>query len=97
VPVSSETVMRVHVLVKGIVQGVFYRDFTQRQAEKFGLAGWVRNVRDGRVEAVAEGAAEDVVRWLSALRQGPSSSRVDEVEIVQDEAVEELDGFEVRY
>jgi acylphosphatase len=89
--------MRVHVLVKGIVQGVFYRDFTQRQAEKLGLAGWVRNVRDGRVEAVAEGAAEDVERWVAALRQGPSSARVDEVEVVQGDAAEELSGFEVRY
>lgn len=89
--------MRVHVFVSGIVQGVFFRDFTQRQAEHNRLAGWVRNLRDGRVEAVAEGDAESVERWLAALRQGPPSSRVDEVQIVRSEAVEGLDGFEVRY
>ena len=89
--------MRVHVYVSGIVQGVFFRDFTQRQAKSNGLVGWVRNLRDGRVEAVAEGDSEDVERWLAALRQGPPSSRVDGVEVVRNEAVEGLSGFDVRY
>jgi acylphosphatase len=89
--------MRVHVYVSGIVQGVFFRDFTQRQGEFNRLAGWVRNLPDGRVEAVAEGNAEDVERWLAALRQGPPSSRVDGIEVVSGEAEEGLGEFEVKY
>lgn len=89
--------MRVHVYVSGLVQGVFYRDFKQRQAERLGLAGWVRNLRDGRVEAVAEGNREDVERWLDLLRQGPPSARVKGIEANWDEAQEELAGFEVRF
>jgi len=88
---------RVHVLVSGLVQGVFYRDFTQRQAEQLGLAGWVRNLRDGRVEAVAEGSREGIERWLDLLRQGPPSSRVRGVEALWDEEQEELTEFEVRF
>ena len=89
--------MRVHVFVSGIVQGVFFRDFTQRQGEHNRLTGWVRNMRDGRVEAVAEGDDEGIERWLVALREGPPSSRVDGVEVVKGEAEENLPGFDVRY
>jgi len=89
--------MQVHVYVSGIVQGVFFRDFTQQQAEHYRLGGWVRNLRDRRVEAVAEGDAENVERWLAALRQGPPSSRVDDVEVVKGEAEEGFSAFEVRY
>jgi acylphosphatase len=88
---------RVHVYVSGIVQGVFYRDFTLRQAEKLGLAGWVRNLRDGRVEAVAEGSREDVERWLSQLRKGPPSASVKGVEVNWNETPEGLTGFQVTY
>jgi acylphosphatase len=88
---------RVHVYVSGIVQGVCYRDFTQRQAERLGLTGWVRNLRDSRVEAVAEGGREDVERWLDLLRQGPPSARVSGVEAIWDVAQEELKGFDIRF
>jgi acylphosphatase len=89
--------MRVHVYVSGIVQGVFFRDFTQRQAERNSVGGWVRNLRDGRVEAVAEGDAGSIERWLAELRQGPPSGRVDNVEVTRNEPEEGLGGFEVRY
>jgi acylphosphatase len=88
---------RVHVYVSGIVQGVCFRDFTQRRAGALGLAGWVRNLRDGRVEAVAQGSKEDIERWLADLRQGAASSRVDEVRMAWDETAEELAGFEIRF
>ena len=89
--------MRVHVYVSGTVQGVFFRDFTWRHAEQYRLTGWVRNLRDGRVEAVAEGDAERIERWLADLRQGPPSGRVDNIEVVRNEPEEGLGGFEVRH
>jgi acylphosphatase len=66
-------------LVSGRVQGVGFRYFTLEAARREGLAGYVRNLDDGRVEAVAEGESESVVRFERALRQGPSRSRVEHV------------------
>ena len=86
---------RLHVLVSGRVQGVFFRDFTRRQAVDRGLAGWVRNLADGRVEAVLEGARPDVEAVLESLREGPSRARVENVEH-REEPPEGLDGFQVR-
>lgn len=61
------------------MQGVGFRYFTLETARREGLAGYVRNLDDGRVEAVAEGESESVVRFERALRQGPSRSRVEHV------------------
>jgi acylphosphatase len=70
-------------LVSGRVQGVGFRYFASDAARREGLAGSVRNLDDGRVEAIAEGEAESVVRFERALRQGPSHARVEHV-IVED-------------
>ena len=86
---------RLHVLVSGRVQGVFFRDFTRRAALDYGLSGWVRNLADGRVEAVLEGARSDVDAVLERLREGPPRARVEGVEHHQ-EPPEGLDGFQVR-
>jgi acylphosphatase len=69
-----------HVFIRGRVQGVGYRDFTERTALKFGLAGWVRNRRDGAVEAVFAGPAEAVVAMMEACRRGPFNARVDGID-----------------
>ena len=71
----SASVIR-HVIVRGTVQGVGFRAFVQRHALERGLAGWVRNRRDGTVEAVLAGAAAEVDAALEALRKGPSSAKV---------------------
>ena len=87
--------IRRRVLVSGRVQGVAFRAAARAQAHAVGVAGWVRNLADGRVEAVFEGepAAVDVlVAWCHA---GPSWARVERVE-VQDEIPEGLATFEVR-
>jgi acylphosphatase len=87
---------RAHVLVSGKVQGVFYRDSTRQKAESLGLAGWVRNLRDGRVEAVFEGpedAVKDAVAWC---REGSPNARVTDVDVLWTEPEEKLEGFEVR-
>ena len=71
----SASVIR-HVIVRGTVQGVGFRAFVERHAYERGLAGWVRNRRDGSVEAVLAGPADAVDAALVALRKGPSSAKV---------------------
>ena len=68
------------VVVRGRVQGVGFRAWTEHQAELHGLGGWVRNLRDGSVEAVFAGPAEMVEIVLRALRQGPRGAKVEAVE-----------------
>jgi acylphosphatase len=72
-----------HVTIRGRVQGVGYRYFVEREAQSRDLEGWVRNRRDGSVEAVFSGPAEAVTGMIAACRRGPSSARV---EALQDEA-----------
>ena len=72
---------RARVVVRGRVQGVFFRAETRERARSFGLAGWVRNNPDGTVEAVFEGDRERVDSMLAWCRRGPSLARVDDVEI----------------
>lgn len=69
----------VHVRITGVVQGVGYRAWTEHAARSRGLDGWVRNRRDGSVEAVIAGDEASVEDMLRALRAGPPSSEVDEV------------------
>lgn len=72
-----------HVLIQGRVQGVWYRGWTVQQAQALNLAGWVRNLSDGRVEAVFHGPAERVRAMIEACRQGPPAARVDRLDIDQ--------------
>jgi len=72
-----------HVTVRGRVQGVGYRYFVEREAQSRDLDGWVRNRRDGSVEAIFAGPAEAVTAMIAACRRGPSSAQV---EALQDEA-----------
>lgn len=67
--------------IRGRVQGVGFRDFVQREADTLGLDGWVRNRRDGSVEAVVRGEKKLVERLLGRCHEGPAASRVDAVKI----------------
>ena len=87
--------IRYRVLVSGRVQGVFFRDSCRRMAEQHGVAGWVRNLPDGRVEAVFEGPAEDVRRLIDWAHGGPRMAVVDDV-AVQSEPPEGLAAFRIR-
>ena len=87
--------IRRRVVVTGHVQGVFFRDSVQRLALRSSVAGWVRNNRDGSVEAVFEGEPDAVERLVAFCRDGPRGARVDRVDVHEDEA-EGLDGFTVR-
>jgi acylphosphatase len=71
---------RLHVLIEGRVQGVFFRASTRDEARKLGLDGWVRNLPDGRVEALIEGDRRAVAEMLLWCRRGPKYSYVDRVD-----------------
>jgi acylphosphatase len=87
-------VIRYRLLISGRVQGVFFRDTCRRVAQQHGVSGWVRNLPDGRVEAVFEGPAVDVGRLVEWSREGPSTAVVEDVR-VQAEPPEGLSGFQV--
>ena len=95
-PSMCREVERVHLLIQGRVQGVWYRASTQRQAETLGLTGWVRNLHDGRVEAVAQGAREALDALVTWAHDGPPTARVDNVSVRWSEPGEALEGFELR-
>ncbi|MCC0094904.1 acylphosphatase [Streptomyces flavotricini] len=86
--------VRSRVIVHGGVQGVFFRDTCRRTALDYGVAGWVRNLPDGTVEAAFEGPAEAVARLITWTRQGPPTATVTRVE-VHEEPLEALTTFEI--
>ena len=73
--------IRLHVYISGRVQGVFFRDSTKNMALKLGLKGWVRNLRDGRVEEVFEGESDKVSDILEWCKKGPINASVSNVTI----------------
>ncbi len=72
---------RVHVVVSGRVQGVAFRYYAEKWATSLGVTGWVRNLDDGRVEAVAEGEREVLDRFVNLMRAGPRAARVEDAEV----------------
>jgi acylphosphatase len=89
---------RAHVYVSGRVQGVWFRESTRRRAEELGLAGFVRNLPDGRVEAVFEGEEHAVRTAVRYVHEGPPNARVTDVEVDEQplDAPLESRGFRVR-
>ncbi len=88
---------RAHVFVSGWVQGVFFRAETRDQARQLGVTGWVRNLWDGRVEAVFEGedwAIEQLVAWC---HRGPCGAQVDNVNVTHEALAGEYQTFNIRY
>ncbi len=81
-------------MVSGRVQGVGFRFFAEQAAKKAGVAGWVRNLPDGRVETVVEGSDDAVERYLAELRKGPFGSRVTDV-AVEERQPGNLESFEI--
>ena len=93
---NNQTV-RAHIWVKGRVQGVGFRAHVEYQARKVGgLSGWVRNVGDDTVEAIAEGERDSVERLIQIMKDGPRASRVDEARVDWEEPTGEFDRFGVR-
>jgi acylphosphatase len=93
---SAESPRRLVALVRGQVQGVGYRWFTQRQAQALRVHGWVSNQADGSVEVVAEGPEDALGRLLLALWEGPAGASVGAVDVRHEPARGNLSGFEIR-
>jgi len=88
---------RTHLFISGRVQGVFYRANTRDQARRLGLTGWVRNLPDGRVEAVVEGEEEKIKELIDWCHQGPPGAQVRGVELRWEDYRGEFADFEIRY
>ncbi|MBS7640857.1 MAG: acylphosphatase [Candidatus Bathyarchaeia archaeon] len=89
--------VRAHVFVSGRVQGVFFRHETKLRAIRNNVTGWVRNLPDGRVEAVFEGEKEAVEAMIDFCRMGPPGAKVKNVEVVWEEPTGEFKDFRVIY
>lgn len=87
--------VRAHVWISGRVQGVFFRAHTKEVAEKLGLTGWVRNLPDGRVEAVFEGEEEAVKEAIEWCKRGPPLAKVERVEVRYEDPTGEFKDFRI--
>ncbi|MEK6837248.1 MAG: acylphosphatase [Nanoarchaeota archaeon] len=88
---------RIRAVIKGKVQGVFYREFVRREAEALGVSGFARNLRDGTVEIVAEGEEKQIKEFEKRFRKGPLMAFVSEVEMEEEPATGEFEGFDIRF
>jgi len=93
----AREIVRVRVLVEGRVQGVAYRFFAEKHAARLGIAGWVRNLPDGRVEVVAEGTSDRIETFLERLKEGPSLARVDGFAVRREAATGEFRDFRIAF
>ncbi len=84
---------RVRLVAVGRVQGVNFRAAALRRAAELGVVGWVRNVEDGSVEAVAEGQEAAIEEFIAWMRAGPPAARVDELRVTREEPTGEFDRF----
>lgn len=83
------------VFVSGFVQGVGFRQWIKRNAEKLGITGWVRNLSDGRVKGVFVGEKKQLDNIISICRKGPFLSEVKSVDVIWEESIEKFDTFEI--
>jgi acylphosphatase len=89
--------VRAHVYISGRVQGVFFRSETKEKADEYGVKGWVRNLPDGRVEAIFEGEKEKVDKIIEFCRHGPPGAIVKNIEIIWEEWRGEFKDFRIKY
>jgi len=88
---------RVHMIIHGIVQGVFFRANAKNVAERLGLKGYARNMANGCVEVVAEGPEQKIKELIEFCKKGPRAARVDKVDVKFEKASGEFEDFEVRH
>lgn len=94
---QGKEMVRAHLRIYGLVQGVFFRSTMRSVAYRLGVTGWVRNLPDGSVEAVVEGpreAVEEIIRWA---HRGPPAARVERVEVEWEPYKGEFKGFKIKY
>ncbi|SPJ16072.1 Acylphosphatase [Syntrophobacter sp. SbD2] len=88
---------RVHVWITGRVQGVFFRAYTRDAAQLIGVTGWVRNLPDGRVEAVFEGGSDKVERMIEWCREGSPMSRIERVDLLDEVYIGDFDELAITH
>ena len=89
--------VRAHIIVSGIVQGVFFRFNTMKKAMECGVSGWVKNRRDGKVEVLCEGEEANVQRVVDWCMKGPEGSFVSKTEVTWEEYIGEFETFQITY
>lgn len=89
--------VKAQVIITGRVQGVFFRGKTRNEAKKYNINGWVRNLADGRVEAVFEGEKENVDKLIDFAGKGPSYAKVRDLDIIWMDYTGEFNDFQIRY
>lgn len=94
---KDEKIKRAHIIVKGRVQGIFFRSNTKRIAAELELKGYVKNLPDGNVEVIAEGDEEKIKKLIQFCKTGPSLAKVEDVNIEFEKPTKEFGGFEVRH
>ncbi|MFH1447795.1 MAG: acylphosphatase [Candidatus Micrarchaeota archaeon] len=87
---------RLHMVISGTVQGVFFRASTREKALALGLTGWVKNLLSGEVECVAEGDRDPLDYFLQWIKRGPPGTTVNSVHETREDATGEFSGFEIR-
>lgn len=87
--------MLAHIFISGFVQGVGFRQFVKSNAQKLELRGWVKNISDGRVEAVFQGSKESTEKMILACKKGPFLSEIKEIEVFWEESKTDFTEFEV--
>ncbi|MBL7054159.1 acylphosphatase [Candidatus Woesearchaeota archaeon] len=88
---------RIHLIINGKVQGVFYRDNTKKKASELGLKGFVKNIENGLVEIIAEGPEDKLSELIEFCKNNPGYSEVDRLDIKKEKATNEFIGFKVKY
>lgn len=88
-------IIRTHVFIEGRVQGVFYRAWIREQAQELGLGGWVRNLEDGRVEAVFEGPRDKAGKMIKKCYKGPHLAGIEHIDVNWEKATGEFGTFEI--
>jgi acylphosphatase len=94
---KMEEKVRAHAFISGRVQGVFFRMETKRAAQRLGVFGWVRNLRDGNVEAVFEGDETRIDAMINWCKEGPPHAHVTDVKVDFEKYTGEFDSFEIKY
>ncbi|HUU39986.1 MAG TPA: acylphosphatase [Desulfatiglandales bacterium] len=87
--------VRIHLIIEGRVQGVWFRYSTRFEANKLGISGWAKNRFDGSVELIAEGLKENVEKLKEWCRHGPPAARVTRVREIKEDFIGEFDSFDI--
>ena len=89
--------IRKHLIIEGLVQGVWFRESTRRQAVSLGVSGWVKNRTEGTVEALLEGSGDAVLKLVDWCRKGPSAASVTRIHETEETWRGEFNSFDVVY